>query len=87
VFKPGRYTYPIEKFETESNRFATMFMKGGGRKMKAYRFSVVIERDKGGYSTFCPKLQGCYVQGDTHGEALENIKDAIRLHVKVSKRG
>jgi len=50
--------------------------------MKTYRFSVVIERDKDGYFAFCPELQGCYVQGDTREEALENIKDAIRLHVE-----
>ncbi len=28
-----------------------------------------------------PTLQGCYSQGDTYEEAVENIKDAIRLHI------
>ena len=50
--------------------------------MRNYRFSVVIERDEEGYYAFCPELQGCYTQGDTYEEALENIKDAIRLHVE-----
>lgn len=50
--------------------------------MKVYRFSVVIERDEDGYFAFCPELQGCYTQGDTYEEVLENIKDAIRLHVE-----
>jgi predicted RNase H-like HicB family nuclease len=27
-------------------------------------------------------LQGCYSQGDTYEETLENIRDAIRLHVE-----
>jgi predicted RNase H-like HicB family nuclease len=49
--------------------------------MKTYRFSIVIEKDKEGYFAFCPELQGCYTQGDTYEEVLENIKDAIRLHV------
>jgi len=49
--------------------------------MKTYRFSVVIEYDEG-YFAFCPQLQGCYTQGETYEEALENIKDAIRLHVE-----
>jgi len=53
-----------------------------GETMKTYRFSVVIEKDKEGYFAFCPELQGCYTQGDTYEEALENIKDAIRLHVE-----
>jgi len=43
---------------------------------------VVVEWDEGGYFAFCPELQGCYTQGDTYEEALENIKDAIRLHVE-----
>ncbi|MCL0066052.1 type II toxin-antitoxin system HicB family antitoxin [Dehalococcoidia bacterium] len=50
--------------------------------MKIYRFSVIIERDKDGYFGSCPEVQGCYTQGDTYEEALENIRDAIRLHVE-----
>ena len=50
--------------------------------MKNYRFSVVIERDEDGYFACCPKLQGCYTQGQSYEEVLENIKDAIRLHVE-----
>ncbi|WP_342832973.1 type II toxin-antitoxin system HicB family antitoxin [Candidatus Hadarchaeum sp.] len=50
--------------------------------MALYRFTVVIERDADGYYAFCPELQGCYTQGKTYEEALENIKDAIRLHVE-----
>ena len=49
--------------------------------MKIYRFSIVIEKDEEGYFAFCPELQGCYTQGATYEEVLENIKDAIRLHV------
>jgi|WetSurMetagenome_2_1015567.scaffolds.fasta_scaffold54831_3 predicted RNase H-like HicB family nuclease len=46
-----------------------------------FRFSVVIEKDDEGYSAFCPELQGCYAQGETYEEVLDNIKDAIRLHI------
>jgi predicted RNase H-like HicB family nuclease len=53
-----------------------------GRCMRSYRFSVIIERDRDGYFAFCPELQGCYTQGNTYEEALENIRDAIRLHVE-----
>lgn len=52
------------------------------RSMRYYRFSVIIERDQDGYFAFCPELQGCYTQGDTYEEALENVRDAIRLHVE-----
>jgi len=51
-------------------------------KSRVYRFSVVIEKDKDGYFAFAPELQGCYSQGDTYEEAIENIKDAIVLHVE-----
>jgi predicted RNase H-like HicB family nuclease len=50
--------------------------------MAVYRFTVVIERDKEGYFAFCPELQGCYTQGETYEEVLNNIKDAIRLHIE-----
>jgi predicted RNase H-like HicB family nuclease len=50
--------------------------------MKSYKFSVVIEKDSDGYFAFVPELQGCYSQGTTYEEAIENISDAIRLHIE-----
>jgi predicted RNase H-like HicB family nuclease len=50
--------------------------------LKKYKLSVVVEKDKDGYFAYCPELQGCYTQGETYEEALENIKDAIRLHIE-----
>jgi len=50
--------------------------------MSIYRFSVVIEKDSDSYFASCPELQGCYTQGDTYEEVLENIKDAMRLHIE-----
>jgi predicted RNase H-like HicB family nuclease len=50
--------------------------------VRIYRFSVIIEKDRDGYFAFCPELEGCYTQGNTYEETLENIKDAIRLHVE-----
>jgi len=50
--------------------------------MRRYRFPAVIEKDEDGWFAMCPGLQGCCTQGDTYEEALENIKDAIRLHVE-----
>jgi predicted RNase H-like HicB family nuclease len=50
--------------------------------MGSYHFAVVVEKDEYGYFAYCPELQGCYTQGETFEEVMENIKDAIRLHVK-----
>lgn len=48
--------------------------------MSAYDFKVVLEPDEaGGYVVSCPGLQGCYSQGETVGEALVNIREAIAL--------
>lgn len=54
--------------------------------MTQYKFTVVIERDEDGmYVASVPALQGCYTQGTTYEEALENVKDAIRLHLEARK--
>ncbi len=49
--------------------------------MTNYDFKVFIEPDPeaGGYVVVCPSLPGCYSQGDTIDEALDNIKEAIEL--------
>ncbi len=49
--------------------------------MEIYDFKILLEPDEegGGYVVSCPALPGCYTQGDTIDEALENIKEAILL--------
>jgi len=44
------------------------------------RFKIALEKDEevGGFVVSCPGLPGCYSQGDTVEEALENIKEAIQ---------
>jgi predicted RNase H-like HicB family nuclease len=49
--------------------------------MKNITLPIVIEADAEGFFVSCPALQGCYSQGDTYEEAVENIKDAIKLHI------
>jgi predicted RNase H-like HicB family nuclease len=51
-----------------------------------YEFTVVIERDEdGAYIATVPALPGCHTAGDTEEEALELIKDAIRLHIEARR--
>jgi len=48
--------------------------------MKVLDFKVILEPDETeGYVISCPSLPGCYSQGETIEEALENIKEAIIL--------
>jgi len=47
---------------------------------KVLNFTVILEPDpSGGYVVSCPELPGCYSQGETVEEALENIKEAVLL--------
>ena len=50
--------------------------------MKNIALPIVIEADADGFFVSCPALQGCYSQGGTYEEAVENIKDAIKLHIE-----
>lgn len=51
------------------------------------KFQVVIEEDLeyGGHVVHCPALKGCWSQGDTIEDALENIKEAIAGYLKTLK--
>jgi predicted RNase H-like HicB family nuclease len=50
---------------------------------KVYDLTVVIEKDETGrFLALCPALQGCYTEGETIEEALELIKDAMKLHIE-----
>jgi predicted RNase H-like HicB family nuclease len=44
---------------------------------------ILIPDETGGYVVEVPSLPGCYSQGETVDEALENIKEAIELHIEV----
>jgi predicted RNase H-like HicB family nuclease len=43
--------------------------------------AIRIKRTEEGYSVFCPGLPGCWSQGDTEAEAMENIQDAIQEYL------
>ena len=45
-------------------------------------YRVRVKRTDEGYAVWCPMLPGCWSQGETEAEALENIKDAIRDYVE-----
>ena len=48
--------------------------------MEKYTLPVVIEKDEDGfYVAECSLFSGCYTQGKTLDEALENIKEVIDL--------
>ena len=55
-------------------------------KTTTYQFPVVIEKDEDGFFVAdCPDLPGCHTQGKTLEGAIANIRDAIKLHLKILK--
>ncbi len=47
------------------------------------RYTVVLEQEAdGGYVASVPALPGCVSQGDTRGDALANIREAIALYLE-----
>ena len=48
-------------------------------------YKVAIKQTDEGVSVWVPGLPGCWSQGPTESEALENIKDAIHEYLAVAK--
>lgn len=46
------------------------------------RYKVNLRKTEKGYAVWCPGLPGCWSQGRTEKEALENIKDAIQAYLE-----
>jgi predicted RNase H-like HicB family nuclease len=47
-------------------------------------YKVALRHTEEGYSVSCPGLPGCWSQGSTEQEALENIQDAILEYLAVA---
>ena len=45
------------------------------------KYKVVLHREEEGISVSVPGLPGCWSEGDTEEEALENIRDAIQEYL------
>ena len=46
-------------------------------------YRVVLQASEEGFAVSCPGLPGCWSQGATEEEALQNIRDAIREYLDV----
>ena len=49
------------------------------------KYKVALHRSEEGYSVSVPGLPGCWSQGATEQEAVENISDAIREYLAVAE--
>jgi predicted RNase H-like HicB family nuclease len=49
------------------------------------KYKVALHRSEEGHSVSVPGLPGCWSQGATEQEAVENISDAIREYLSVAE--
>jgi predicted RNase H-like HicB family nuclease len=47
------------------------------------RYRIALHQSDEGFSVSVPGLTGCWSQGATEAEAVENIKDALRKYLAV----
>jgi predicted RNase H-like HicB family nuclease len=47
------------------------------------KYKVVLQRSEEGVAALVPGLPGCWSQGQTEAEALENIRSAIQEYMAV----
>jgi predicted RNase H-like HicB family nuclease len=52
-----------------------------GFRRRSMRYKIVLTYTNEGVSVSCPGLPGCWSQGRTESEAIENIKDAIQEYL------
>lgn len=45
------------------------------------KYKVVLHQSEEGFAVSCPALPGCWSQGETEDEAVENIQDAIQEYL------
>lgn len=57
-------------------------MRDQGVYTMPMKLKIVVEPDEAGFHVArCPSLKGCWSQGRTKAEAVENIKEAILLYL------
>jgi len=54
----------------------------GDEKLK-YKIALYVSDE--GFSVSCPGLPGCWSQGDSEAEAIENIRDAIKEYLEAAE--
>ena len=47
------------------------------------RFNIILEpAEEGGFNVIVPALDGCYTQGETQQDALDNAREAIVCYIE-----
>lgn len=49
------------------------------------KYQVILQESEEGFAVSCPVLPGCWSQGQTEAEALENIRIAIQEYLTAAE--
>ena len=52
------------------------------KEKSVMKYRVNLKKTEEGYSVWVPGLPGCWSQGKSEAEALENVKDAISAYLE-----
>ena len=83
---PDKYDTQGPDYSLESE-YTTAYNAGynrGRREAEPLEFKVIIHKGEQYFWGEVPALPGCFSQGDSQAELLENIKDAIRCWLEVA---
>src|SRR5437879_11567496 len=74
------YSSPTPRIVSRRKRVTgySLYTESGRCLMK---YKIALQKGDDGYSVSVPGLPGCWSQGATEDEALENIRDAIREYL------
>jgi predicted RNase H-like HicB family nuclease len=56
-------------------------VRGCQAKDGTMKYKVKLQQSEEGFAVWCPGLPGCWSQGDTEQEAIDNIRDAIHEYL------
>jgi len=52
----------------------------GGKRWRP--ILLLLKKQKGNYSAYCPDLPGCIATGKTEKETIETMKESIKFHLE-----
>jgi predicted RNase H-like HicB family nuclease len=70
--------FPLLNVASSGPREISNHTQSSGVTMK---YKIVLQQSEESFSVSCPALPGCWSQGATEQEAIENIKDAIQEYL------
>ncbi len=81
----GRLNGILEEREKKKSFWAKFFGKWNMKKRHVMRYKINIKKTEESYAVWAPSLPGCWSQGKTEKEVIENIKDAIKFYLETVK--